>query len=84
MLRAGLETFGLTAGGEHPYAVVRVPDGVAEADARRSLLEQFGVHVTLVATHTWRIGLLGADARPDAAQRVLTALQHVLAEHTRG
>lgn len=82
MLRQGLEQLGLDVMGDPPYAVVRVPDTVAETAARRSLLEQFGVHVTLIAAHTWRIGLLGADARPDAAQRVITAIEHVLAEPT--
>ena len=51
-----------------------------EAEIRRRLRDGHGVHVTLVAPQQWRIGLLGADARPDAAQRVLTALEHVLAE----
>jgi (S)-ureidoglycine-glyoxylate aminotransferase len=82
MLRRGLEALGLEVGGEPPYAVVRLPDSVAEADARRGLLEQFGVHVTLIAAHSWRNGLLGADARPDAAGRVLTALEHVLLKQT--
>jgi (S)-ureidoglycine-glyoxylate aminotransferase len=84
MVRTGLEALGLEVGGDVPYATLRLPDSVAEAAARRSLLEQFGIHVTLIAAHTWRIGLLGADARPDAAQRVITAVEHVLSEHTRG
>jgi aspartate aminotransferase-like enzyme len=81
MLRAGLAALGLDVEGDAAYVIVHVPDRLAEAEARRRLLEQFGVHVTLVASQTWRIGLLGADARPDAAQRVLTALEHVLAEN---
>jgi aspartate aminotransferase-like enzyme len=81
MLRRGLAALGLNVEGDAPYAIVRLPDTVDEADARGKLLEQFGVHVTLVAAQTWRIGLLGADARPVTAQRVLTALQHVLTEH---
>ena len=80
MLRDGLAALGLDVEGDAPFAIVHLPDHVAEAEVRRRLLEQFGVHLTLVAAHTWRIGLLGADARPDAALRVLTALEHVLAE----
>jgi len=82
MLRDGIKARGLDVTGDGPYAILRLPEQVQEADARRSLLEQFGVHVTLVDKQTWRIGLLGADARPDAAQRVLAALEHVLAEKT--
>ena len=82
MLRLGLAGLGLDVDGEGPYAVVRLPDRVDEAEARKRLLDRFGVHVTPIAAHTWRVGLLGADARPDAAQRVLTAVQHVLAEQT--
>jgi len=81
LLRARLEVLGLEVEGQPPYAIVQLPASVAEAEARRSLLEQFGVHVSLVGAQTWRIGLLGADARPDAANRVLAAIEHVLAEH---
>ena len=80
MLRDGLEALGLRVTGDGPFAIVHFVEEGEEAKVRRRLLEQFGVHVTLVESTTWRIGLLGADARPDAAQRVLTALEHVLAE----
>jgi len=77
-LRAGLVALGLEASGEPPYAIVTLPAGQDEASARRTLLDQFGVHVRCVAERTWRIGLLGADARLDAALRVLTAVEDVL------
>jgi (S)-ureidoglycine-glyoxylate aminotransferase len=80
-LRDEIKALGLDVDGEGPFAIVNVPASVAEGKARRRLLEQFGVRVTLVECNTWRLGLLGADARPDAAQRVLTALEHVLAEN---
>jgi (S)-ureidoglycine-glyoxylate aminotransferase len=80
ILRDGLQALGLEVTGDGPFAIVHLPENVDEVTARRRLLEQFGLHVTVVATQTWRIGLLGADARPDAAQRVLTAIEHVLAE----
>jgi aspartate aminotransferase-like enzyme len=79
-LRDGLEALGLEVMGDGPFAIVNLPESVNEAKARSRLREEHGVHVTLVAPQKWRIGLLGADARPDAAQRVLTALEHVLAE----
>ena len=82
-LRDGLEAFGLQVTGDGPFAIVHFPEEVEEAKVRRRLLEQFSVHVSLINEKTWRIGLLGADARPDTAQRVLTALEHVLGEQTR-
>jgi aspartate aminotransferase-like enzyme len=51
---------------------------VDEAAARRRLVEEFGVQVARIAPHTWRIGLLGADARSDAVNHVLAALEKVL------
>jgi aspartate aminotransferase-like enzyme len=80
MLREGITALGLGTSGDGPYAIVQFPEHLNESEARRRLREEHGVHVTLVAPQTWRIGLLGADARPDAAQRVLTAFEHVLAE----
>jgi hypothetical protein len=41
------------------------------------LLEDFGVHVTRVTPRRWRVGLLGADAQPDAVNRVLAAFEAV-------
>jgi aspartate aminotransferase-like enzyme len=79
-LRRGLDALGLDVGGTAPYAIVRLPERAAEGRARRALLEQFGIHVTLVGEQTWRVGLLAADARPESAQRLLAALQHILAE----
>jgi (S)-ureidoglycine---glyoxylate transaminase len=77
-LRTGLAALGLDVDGDPPYAIVRWPADHDEASSRSALLEHFGVHVRLVAPATWCIGLLGADARLDAALRVLTALQEVL------
>jgi aspartate aminotransferase-like enzyme len=57
---------------------VKLPGSVDEARARRQLLDRFGVHVTHLAPGTWRLGLLGADAHPDVAERVLAALGKVL------
>jgi alanine-glyoxylate transaminase/serine-glyoxylate transaminase/serine-pyruvate transaminase len=82
MLRDGITALGLEVTGDGPYAIVHLPKQLNEAEARRRLREEHGVHVALIEKNTWRIGLLGADARPDAAQRVLSALEHVLAENT--
>ncbi|HEY1246740.1 MAG TPA: aminotransferase class V-fold PLP-dependent enzyme [Hyphomicrobiaceae bacterium] len=79
LLRDGLQSLGLLCEGTLPYSIVHLPDSVDEARARRRLLDCFGIHVAHVAPHTWRLGLLGADARADAAERVLVALEKVLA-----
>jgi (S)-ureidoglycine-glyoxylate aminotransferase len=77
-VRAGLSALGLEVGGEPPYAIVTLPADLDEASARRQLLELFGVHVRLVAPRSWSIGLVGPDARLDAAMRVLGAVEHAL------
>jgi aspartate aminotransferase-like enzyme len=82
MLRDGITALGLEVTGDGPYAIVHLPKHQNEAEPGRRLREEHGVHVTLIEKNTWRIGLLGADARPDAAQRVLSALEYVLAENT--
>jgi len=77
-LHDGLAALGLDVTGEPPYAIVHLPTSTDDEDKRRILLEDFGIHVTHVADHAWRVGLLGADARHDAAQRVLAAIEKVL------
>jgi (S)-ureidoglycine-glyoxylate aminotransferase len=77
-LQQGLRTLGLEVTGDPPYAIVHLPETSDASDMRRRLLEDFGVHVTRVAERAWRVGLLGADARHDAVQRVLTAIEKVL------
>ena len=61
---------------------VLVPDGVDAAAVRAELLNRFdieiGAGVGPWATKVWRIGLMGHNARPDAALLVLAALKDVL------
>ena len=78
-LHDGLRALGLAVTGAPPYAIAQLPPGTDESAKRRQLLDNFGVHVRRVADHAWRIGLLGANARHDAALRVLTAIEKVLA-----
>jgi (S)-ureidoglycine-glyoxylate aminotransferase len=75
MLHEGLAALGLEVSGDPPYCMVHVPD---ETDLRRRLLEEYGVHVNVIGPQTWRMGLLGADARPDNANRVLGAIAKVV------
>ncbi|HEU4658295.1 MAG TPA: alanine--glyoxylate aminotransferase family protein [Capillimicrobium sp.] len=62
---------------------VRVPDGLDEAAARRALLLDHGVEVSgglgPLAGRVWRIGVMGEGARPEAQDRLLDALDEVLA-----
>jgi aspartate aminotransferase-like enzyme len=77
-LRHGLEALGLHRTGDLPYSVVHLGPSIEEPTARRRLLEEFAVHVTRLTPATWRLGLLGADARPEAVHVLLAALEKVL------
>jgi aspartate aminotransferase-like enzyme len=77
-LQDGLAALGLDVQGDPPYAIIHLPDATDENRSRRRLLEEFGVHVTHIGERAWRLGLLGADARPDAVQLVLAAVEKVL------
>jgi aspartate aminotransferase-like enzyme len=78
-LREGLESLGLDVHGDIPFSIVNLPSSLNEAEARQTLLDDFGVYVTPVGSRAWRLGLLGADARPDAVHHVLGAIRKVLA-----
>jgi (S)-ureidoglycine-glyoxylate aminotransferase len=77
-LREGLQALGYETRGDPPYAILELPPESDEPLAWRRLLDEFGVHVTRIAPRTWRLGLLGADARLDAVEQVLNALRNVL------
>ena len=89
LLQDGLEELGLElfaeAGSRLPeLTTVRVPDGVDAAEVRRRLLERYSLEIGAgagpYADSVWRIGLMGHNARPDAALLVLGALEETLAE----
>lgn len=65
--------------GDLPFSIVQLPTHVDEPKARTALLDDFGVYVTPVGPRSWRVGLLGADARNDAVHRVVSAIGEVLA-----
>jgi alanine-glyoxylate transaminase/serine-glyoxylate transaminase/serine-pyruvate transaminase len=77
-LRQGLDALGLDATGDPPYAIVHLPSDLDESTAWRRLLDDFGVYVTRLGPRTWRLGLIGADARRDAVEQVLHGLESVL------
>jgi aspartate aminotransferase-like enzyme len=78
-LRDGLALLDLEATGDVPFSIVHLPSDVNEPEARQRLIEQFGVYLTKVGPRAWRLGLLGADARLDAVNRVLNAIEKVVA-----
>jgi alanine-glyoxylate transaminase/serine-glyoxylate transaminase/serine-pyruvate transaminase len=78
LLRDGLRALGLEPHGKAPFAFVELPPTIDEPTAWKRLLEDFGVHVTRLAPRTWRLGLLGAQARPDAVHQVLNSVARVL------
>ncbi|HWD76931.1 MAG TPA: alanine--glyoxylate aminotransferase family protein [Solirubrobacteraceae bacterium] len=62
---------------------VRVPEGVDGKGVQMSMLRDHGIEIGgglgPSAPDMWRIGLMGHNARRDIAERVLTALDEVLA-----
>ena len=87
LLQDGLEEMGLELFAQKGYRLpelttVRVPEGVDAAAVRGQLLERHGIEigggVGAYATSVWRIGLMGHNARPDAAMLVLAALKEAL------
>ncbi|QZY28158.1 pyridoxal-phosphate-dependent aminotransferase family protein [Nocardioides coralli] len=89
LLQAGLQDLGLELfaqeGARLPELTsVRVPEGVDSAKVRAQLLERHGIEIGAgvgeFAASVWRIGLMGHNARPDAALLVLAALEEALAQ----
>jgi alanine-glyoxylate transaminase/serine-glyoxylate transaminase/serine-pyruvate transaminase len=88
LLQDGLEEMGLTLFAEKGHRLpelttVNVPDGVDSAAVRRFLLDRYDIEIGAgagrYAATVWRIGLMGPNARPDAAALVLSALADALA-----
>jgi alanine-glyoxylate transaminase/serine-glyoxylate transaminase/serine-pyruvate transaminase len=86
-LQDGLESMGLELfaqeGSRLPdLTTVKVPDGVDSAAVRGRLLERYGIEIGAgvgqYAATVWRIGLMGHNARPDAALLVLAALEEAI------
>jgi alanine-glyoxylate transaminase / serine-glyoxylate transaminase / serine-pyruvate transaminase len=79
----GLELFAAEGHRLPELTTVRVPDGVDSAAVRRYLLDVHGLEIGAgagaYASTVWRIGLMGHNARPDAALLVLSALEEALA-----
>jgi alanine-glyoxylate transaminase/serine-glyoxylate transaminase/serine-pyruvate transaminase len=80
----GLELFAEEGSRLPELTTVRVPDGVDSAAVRKVLLERHNIEVGAgageFASSVWRIGLMGHNARPDAALLVLAALDDAMAQ----
>ena len=86
-LKAGLEALGLEyvvpeAEQTPQLNMIKVPDGVDEAEVRRRLLEEhnleIGAGLGALAGDVWRIGLMGYGCRPENVRTCISALEAVL------
>jgi (S)-ureidoglycine-glyoxylate aminotransferase len=87
-LRAGLEAMGLDLFGDRAHSVpmitlVRVPDGIDEAEVRALLLRDFDIEIMAafgaLRGRVWRIGTMGTNARLPTVLAVVSGLEAVLA-----
>ena len=87
-LVAGLKAMGLELYGDQKHKMpnvtgVVIPKGVDGEAVRRALLEKHGIEIGTsfgpLRGRIWRIGTMGYNARPEAVQRTLRALEDVLA-----
>lgn len=84
-LRArGLELLAEPAHQLAPLTAVRAPEGIDGARVQKRLLREHGIEIGgglgPSAPAMWRIGLMGYNARVEIADRVLAALDAVLAD----
>jgi len=86
-LKAGLEAMGLTFLVKEEHQIpqmnaVMCPEGVNEAEVRKTLLNEFGLEIGAglgpLAGRIWRFGLMGYSCRPDNVMLCLSALGSVL------
>ena len=80
----GLELLAEPAHQLAPLSAVRIPDGVDSKRVQTRLLREHGIEIGgglgPAAPDMWRIGLMGYNARQEVADRVLQALDAVLAD----
>src|SRR5919206_3072216 len=86
-LKAGLEAMGLKFLVKEQHQIpqmnaVLCPNGVNEAEVRKTLLNEFGLEIGAglgpLAGKIWRFGLMGYSCRPDNVMLCLSALGSVL------
>lgn len=88
MVQDGVEKLGFRLLADVGYRLpqltsIALPDGVDDRDARRHLLERYGIEIGgglgAYAGNAWRIGCMGHTARPRNVALLLGALEEVLA-----
>jgi alanine-glyoxylate transaminase / serine-glyoxylate transaminase / serine-pyruvate transaminase len=88
-LKAGLEAMGLKYLVAEGYRLpqmnaVYVPEGVAEAEVRKTLLNEFNLEIGAglgpLAGKIWRFGLMGYSCKPENVMLCLSALGSVLSD----
>ena len=86
-LVAGAEAMGLQMLVEAPYRLatlnaVNIPTGVDDAKVRGRLLRDFGIEIGgglgALKGKVWRVGLMGANSRPNSVLLLLAALERIL------
>jgi len=86
----GLQAMGLKLYGDLAHKMpnvtgVHIPPGVDGEAVRRALLEQHGIEIGTsfgpLRGRIWRIGTMGYNARPEAVEQTLRALNAVLSAH---
>lgn len=86
-LKAGLEAMGLKFLVKEQFQIPQMnavvcPEGVNEAEVRKTLLGEFGLEIGAglgpLAGKIWRFGLMGYSCRPDNVMLCLSALGSVL------
>ena len=86
-LKAGLEAMGLKFLVKEQYQIPQMnavvcPEGVNEAEVRKTLLGEFGLEIGAglgpLAGKIWRFGLMGYSCRPDNVMLCLSALGSAL------
>ena len=92
MLTDGLRGLGLKLFGDQAHKManvtgVHIPEGVDGDAVRRAMLEEHAIEIGTsfgpLHGRIWRIGTMGYNAREDAVQQTLQALQTVLASQKR-
>ena len=79
--RLGLSLFTPAANQCATINVIRVPDGVNEAEVRRRLLElnvEMSGGLGALAGKVWRVGVMGYNAQPKTIERFLGLLEEAL------
>src|SRR4029450_8057886 len=78
----GSPAFGDPTDAVRTITLLKVPDGVGDAEVRQQLLEEHGVEIMAafgpLRGKVWRIGTMGANAALPSVLHVLAALEAVL------